>query len=132
MKNKRIFWLSMVVVISIVIVILRMSYINKNNKNNDKITDDYIAVFHGTGEAMTTNETYIYKIDNGQANAGFKYVNVTTSCWENFKITEQGSVQWTDEIFEVAEEHNAYSYVTLPNSDKRYTIEEYMEKLLMN
>lgn len=119
-------------IISIVIVILRMSYINKNNKNNDKITDDYIAVFHGTGEAMTTNETYIYKIDKGQANTGSKYVNVTTSCSENTKITKQGAVQWSDEIFKVAEEHNAYSYVTLPNSDKRYTIEEYMEMFLMN
>ena len=69
-----------------------MSYINKNNKNNDKITDDYIAVFHGTGEAMTTNETYIYKIDKGQANAGSKYVNVTTSCWENTKITKQDNI----------------------------------------
>ena len=73
-----------------------------------------------------------------QANSGFNYVNVTktTTHWGssewNTKITKSGSVQWTDNVFEVARENNAYSCVTLPNSNKIYTIEEYMQMFLMN
>lgn len=46
-------------------------------KNSD-IPDGYIAIFHG-GEGERTYETYIYKIDNGHANMGFKYINVTST-----------------------------------------------------
>ena len=63
-------------------------------------------------------------------------VTKTTTYWGstewNTKITKRGSVQWTDNVFEVAKENNAYSYVTLPDSDKIYTIEEYMQMFLMN
>ena len=128
----------------LIIIALMVSYIlvtiNKNSKDNtdnDKIPDGYIAVFHG-GSGEITYETYIYKINNKQANSGFNYVNVTktTTHWGssewNTKITKSGSVQWTDNIFEVARENNAYSCVTLPNSNKIYTIEEYMQTFLMN
>ena len=128
----------------LIIIALMVSYIlvtiNKNSKDNtdnDKIPDGYIAVFHG-GSGEITYETYIYKINNKQANSGFNYVNVTktTTHWGssewNTKITKSGSVQWTDNIFEVARENNAYSCVTLPNSNKIYTIEEYMQMFLMN
>ena len=104
---------------------------------NKKIPDGYIAVFHG-GSSEITYETYIYKIDNGQASFGFEYVNVTntTESWGsskwNAKITKRGSVSWTDDVFEVAKENNAYSFVTLPNSDEIYTIEEFMSMFLMN
>lgn len=128
----------------LIIIALMVSYIlvtiNKNSKDNtdnDKIPDGYIAVFHG-GSGEITYETYIYKINNKQANSGFNYVNVTktTTHWGssewNTKITKSGSVQWTDNVFEVARENNAYSCVTLPNSNKIYTIEEYMQMFLMN
>jgi hypothetical protein len=40
----------------------------------------------------------------------------TTTFWGssqwNTKITRRGSVQWTDNVFEVAKENNAYSFVT--------------------
>ena len=39
------------------------------------------------------------------------------------KITKRGSVQWTDDVFEIAKENGAYTYLTLPNSDKIYTDE---------
>lgn len=97
---------------------------------NNKVPDDYIAVFHGESGTITY-ETYIYKRNNGRANSGFNYVNVTSSK-ENKKITKHGSVQWTDDVFKVAYENNAYSYVTLPNNNKKYTIEEYMKMFLMN
>ena len=136
MKNKKLFWL-IVILIIIVLVIGSIIYINKNVINNDKIPDGYIAVFHG-GTGEITYETYIYKKDNGHANSGFDYINVTntTVSWgsseRNSKITKRGSVQWTDDVFEVAEENGAYSYVTLPNSNETYTIEQYISMFLMN
>lgn len=39
---------------------------------------------------------------------------------------------WTDDVFTVAEKNNAYSYVTLPNDKKTYTIEEFQSMFLMN
>lgn len=60
----------------------------------------------------------------------------TTTFWGssqwNTKITRRVSVQWTDNVFEVAKENNAYSFVTLLNSNKTYKIEEYMQMFLMN
>lgn len=134
MKNKKVF----LFVVILIIVIFIVSYIIVIiNKNNGKIPYDYIAVFHG-GSGEITYETYIYKIDNGHLNLGFEYINVTntTTSWGsdewNTKITKRGSVQWTDDVFGIAKENNAYSYVTLPNSDKTYTIEEFMKMFLMN
>lgn len=135
MKNRKVFW--SVVILIIVIFIVSYIIVTINQNNNDKIPDDYIAVFHG-GSGEITYETYIYKINNEYANSGFDYINVTktTTYWGstewNTKITKRGSVQWTDNVFEVAKENNAYSYVTLPDSDKIYTIEEYMQMFLMN
>lgn len=106
-------------------------------ESNDEIPNNYIAIFHG-GSGEIVYETYIYKINNGEANYGFNYINVTktttsygSSEW-NTKITKHGSVAWTDNVFGVAKENNAYSYVTLPNSDKIYSIEEYQQMFLMN
>ena len=100
------------------------------------VPDGYIAVFHGGG-AEVTRETYIYKEDNDQANYGFTYIN-TETIWginpENAttKILKRGSFDWTDGAFTVAEENNAYTYVTTPNSNQVYTIEEFMSRFLMN
>lgn len=106
-------------------------------EKSDEIPSDYIAVFHG-GSGEITYETYIYKVDNGHPNSEFKYINVTSTT-ESFgstnwthKITGRGEFMWTDGAFAVAYEHGAYSYVTLPNNSKRYTIEEYQSMFLMN
>ena len=136
MKNKKLFCIFAILII-VVLAVGSIIYINKNKTTNDRIPDGYIAIFHG-GAGEITYETYIYKKDNGHANSGFDYINVTntTVSWgsseRNSKITKRGSVQWTDDVFEVAEENGAYSYVTLPNSDKTYTIEQYMSMFLMN
>ncbi len=101
------------------------------------IPDDYIAIFHG-GAGEETYETYIYKIDNGKPNSGFKYINVTArttsygSSTLQREITKTGTVLWTDEIFKVAEDNNAYSYVTKKDDSKTYTIEEFANIFLMN
>ena len=85
----------------------------KKEPSNDKIPENYIAVFNG-GSGEMTYSTYIYKIDNKQANYGFKYINTTnttkswgSSEWE-IKITDKGKFDWTDGAFIVAKENNAY------------------------
>lgn len=105
--------------------------------NSAKIPNDYIAIFHG-GSGEIVYETYIYKIANGKENQGFKFINVTktttsygSSKW-NTKVTKQGDINWTDDVFEVAKQNNAYSFVTLPNSDKIYKIEEYQKMFFMD
>ena len=106
-------------------------------QNNSDIPNDYIAIFHG-GVGEQIYETYIYKIDNGHANMGFKYINVTstTESWGSSKwkhtINDKGEFDWTDGAFITAKKHGAYSYVTLPNDDKIYTIEEFQGMFIMN
>ena len=46
--------------------------------------------------------------------------------------TGEGTVDWTDGVFKVAYENNAYDYVQLPNDSKTYTIEEFQNMFLMN
>lgn len=104
---------------------------------NDIINDDYIAIFHGEDKGYIY-ETYIYKIDNGHANRGFEYINVTWTLesYENsrgkYKINKKGEFEWTDGAFGVAKEHGAYSYVNVPNDNKKYTIEEFQRMFIMN
>ena len=123
------------------IVSLKTQLEEYKNTDTDKslqtIPDGYIAVFHG-GVGEMTHETYIYKNDNGQANYGFTYINTTSTTkswgsseWET-TITKYGSFSWTDEAFIVAEENGADSYVTIPDSDKIYSIEEFQKMFLMN
>ena len=101
------------------------------------VPDGYLAVFHG-GVGEITHETYIYKDNNGQGNYGFTYINTTstTKSWGSSEwkttITKRGSFDWTDGAFVVAQENGAYSYVTIPNSDKTYSIEEFQNMFLMN
>ncbi len=102
-----------------------------------KIPQNYIAIFNG-GSGEVTYSTYIYKINNGNANYGFEYINTTntTTSWgspnRNIKINSKGTVSWTDDVFTIAKNNNAYSYVKLPNDNKNYTIDEFMSMFLMN
>lgn len=126
-----------IIIVLILVILLIVTFLYIKNKNNNYIPDDYIAVFNG-GSGEITYSTYIYKIDNGHDNSGFKYINTTntTTSWGsstwNIKITGQGEVTWTDEVFLVAKDNNAYSYVLLANDDKTYSIEEFMTIFLMN
>ena len=138
MKNKKIFWVIVILAISVLIVTSIIVVINKKDtKNNGRNSDECIAVFYGGGGEIH-HITYIYKIDNGQSGYSFNYVNITqtTKFWGssewNTKITEQGSIESKNDVFEVAKENGAYSFVKLPNSDKTYTIEEYMQMFLMD
>ena len=123
------------------IVSLKTQLEKYENTDKDKplqtIPDGYIAVFHG-GTGEMTHETYIYKDDNGHDNYGFTYINTTSTTrswgspeWET-EITKRGSFEWTDGAFIVAQENGAYSYVTVPDSDKTYSIEEFEKMFLRN
>lgn len=137
MKNKKNFIIILVGITLIAILFIIIYLYGKGLKKSDIIPDGYISVFNG-GSGEITYSTYIYKIDNGKANYGFKYINTTntTTSWGssewNIKITGRGILDWTDDVFYVANENNAYSYVLLPNDKKAYTIEEYQKMFLMN
>lgn len=142
MKNKKII-ITIIVILCLVVVgviaflVLRNENVNNSKTDSDKIPDGYIAVFHG-GSGEITYETYIYKIDNKQANYGFKYINVTSTTkswgsteWDH-KIIDKGEFSWTDLAFDVAKKNGAYSYVTLPNDNETYTIEEFQRMFILN
>jgi len=103
-------------------------------KEEEKIADNYIAYFEG-GNDKITYRTYIYKINNNQANYGFRYTNSTLKNIDG-KIVEdivaEGEVSWTDDVFIVAKKHGAYSYVKYNGRDKKYTIDEFATMFLMN
>lgn len=135
MKNK--FKIIGIFVVFAILLFVGSLFILKGINRSDEIPEGFIAVFHG-GTGEQTYETYIYKVDNGQANYGFKYINVTSTTEfygsSNLihKITDKGEFDWTDGAFSVARKNGAYSYVTLPNNSKMYTIEEFQSMFLMN
>lgn len=143
MKNKTIMIVVLVLAILLIIGLITIAIVKLNNNdnvidlNNLYSEDKLIAVFHG-GVGEETYETYIYKIDNGHDNSGFAYKNTrshTTSWgsgdWKS-EVLKKGTVQWTDDIFNIAEKNHAYSYVTIPNESRTYTIEDFMAMFLKN
>ena len=96
-----------------------------------------LATFHG-GVGEVTYETVIYKIDNNKSNLGFIYENktCTTKSWgsteKTCRTTKTGEVTWTDDVFPVAKANGAYSYVTRPNDNRTYTIEEFEKIFIMD
>lgn len=124
-------------IITFVFIACSGLYIIYKYQNTNCIPDDYIAVFHG-GSGVITYSTYIYKIKNGQANYGFKYINTTnTNSSANqqpeIMVTDRGKINWTDDVFDIAKKNNAYSYVQLPNENKKiYTIDEFWIKFSMD
>ena len=141
MKNKYILIIGIILVIGISIFTFMMFNKNKNfNPDTEgliKIEDNYIAVFHG-GSGEVTFNTYVYKIDNGHDNMGFRYIatKCITKSWGSSEYTEtiidNGEVNFTDDVFTIAKKYNSYDYVTIPGSDKSYSIEEYQSMFLMN
>lgn len=126
-----------ILIIIFLCVILVGVYLVIRYKNNNEIPEGYIAVFNG-GAGEIVYSTYVYKIDNGHANYGFKYINTvsTTVSWGstewNEEIVGRGKVDWTDDVFTVAKKNDAYDYVRIPNSTRTYTIEEFMTMFMMN
>lgn len=131
-KKKRLMFLGIIAIIVLGVCFLFL-YLNKLNDNN--IPTDYIAVFHG-GVGEQTYETYIYEVDNGDEKIKFKFINVTstTVSWGSADWTQEingkGTLESVDDILLVAKKHGAYSYVTLPNDDNLYSIEEF-ERIML-
>lgn len=129
--------LSIILGIVMVVLIVAGAAILLVKARASYIPNNYIAVFHG-GVGEETRETYIYKVKNGQANLGFKYINVTsrTKSWGSSEwdstVTEKGRFAWTDDAFAIAEKNGAYEYVTKPNDEKTYSISEFAERFLLN
>ena len=105
----------------------------EGNTQNSKL----VATFHG-GSSEKTYETEIYKDDNGHANMGFTYINYecSTKRWGSSEIvrtvTGRGAFTWTDGAFEIARKNNAYSYVTVPDSSRTYSIEDFQSIFIMD
>lgn len=134
MNNKRVTIICLVLAAIVLIIICANKFINRETPSSI-IPDGYICVFNG-GVGEVTYSTYIYKNKKYSDNYGFDYINTTntTKSWGssewNQKITSRGTAGWTDEVFEVARKNNAYSYVI--ENGKKYSIEEYMNRFLMD
>ena len=134
MNNKKVTIICLVIAAIILIIICASKFVSRESTSNI-IPSGYICVFNGSSGEVTYS-TYIYKNKKYSDNYGFDYINTTntTKSWGssewNQKITSRGTVGWTDEVFEVARKNNAYSYVI--ENGKKYSIEEYMNRFLMD
>ena len=122
MKNKKYFIIGGVVLILIILLFILFG------GSKGSLSDGAVAIFHDSNDI---NRTYIYKIDNGQANMGFEYTNAVGH-GKSYKVLSSGEFDFTDGAFKVAKEHGAYSYVTVPGNDRKYSIEEFQSMFLMN
>ena len=124
MKNKKYL---IIVGIFVVVIIFSLLTILKGGSYKS-LSEDAIAIFHDSNDI---NRTYIYKEDNGQANMGFRYINAIGH-GKSYKIFSTGVFDFTDGAFEIAKEHGAYNYVTVPGNERKYSIEEFQSMFIMN
>ena len=115
----------MIAVFALLVIISLPTALKSNGKH---FSEGAIAIFHDNKD---TYRTYIYKEDTGQANMGFRYINAVGH-GKSYKILSKGYFDFTDGAFKVAKEHGAYSYVTIPGNDKKYSIEEFQSMFIMN
>lgn len=124
MKDKKYL---IIVGIFVVVIIFSLLTILKGGSYKS-LSEDAIAIFHDSNDI---NRTYIYKEDNGQANMGFRYINAIGH-GKSYKIFSTGVFDFTDGAFEIAKEHGAYNYVTVPGNQRKYSIEEFQSMFIMN
>ena len=112
-----------------VFILLAIIFLPTALKNSGKhFSEGAIAIFHDSKDAY---RTYIYKVDNDQANMGFSYINAIGH-GKSYKIFSSGSFDFTDGAFKAAKEFGAYDYVTIPGDDKNFSIEEFQSMFIMN
>lgn len=126
MKKKK----TLILIISLVLIlILALSIITVVLNCNNKIAEDYIAIV-SSGSGEITYNLYIYK--NGDK---YKYVKATTmtkswgSSETTTKVTKRENTSKSN-LIKILEDDKKYSFVTLPDSDKIYTKDEYIDILL--
>lgn len=124
MKNKKYL---IIVGLFVVVIIFSLPTILKGGFSKS-LSEDAVAIFHDSNDI---NRTYIYKEDNGQANMGFRYINAIGH-GKSYKIFSTGVFDFTDGAFEIAKEHGAYNYVTVPGNERKYSIEEFQSMFIMN
>lgn len=137
-KHKLIFLFPIIIILILALLVTGITmYRFYNTNTDDDIPGNYIAVFYG-GSGEKTYSTYIYKVDNGHESYGFNYINTTntTTSWGSsdwdIQVTSKGNVHWMNDVFRIAKENNAYSYVKLPNRKTSYTIEEFADIFMKN
>lgn len=122
MKKKSIYLFFFIAILVLIIVFLVIS-------NNNRISDNYIAVFHG-GAGEITYETYIYKNKNDTSKINYINVTSTTDSYgsnkQKHKITKRATIAKND-IFKIAKDNKAYSYVTISSGGKIYSIDQYKD-----
>ena len=124
MKDKKYL---IIVGIFVVVIIFSLLTILKGGSYKS-LSEDAIAIFHDSNDI---NRTYIYKEDNEQANMGFRYINAIGH-GKSYKIFSTGVFDFTDGAFEIAKEHGAYNYVTVPGNERKYSIDEFQSMFIMN
>ena len=133
MKKKTLIVLGILILISQIFIII-YTY---NNDNKNEFSNDYMAVFKNeTGERVYS--TYLYVDTKGKKGKKkkkkYRYINTISTLsgydstnW-NEEIVKKDKLKKRKKIFEIAKEHNAYSYVIYEDG-KIYSIEEFKEML---
>ncbi|MBQ3435601.1 MAG: hypothetical protein IJH13_01120 [Bacilli bacterium] len=117
-----------IIIIIAFIVLLSTVVIVLFNANENSIPSGYIAVFKGESTDVV-HTTYLYQ---GKKNKKkYSYINTITkldhndsSMW-NEEVLEQKKLKKKKDVFKVAKENGAYSYVKYEKDGNLYTIEEF-------
>ena len=130
MKKK---YFIILITIVILISIIGMFFLISKNESSNEIPNDYIIIFKGEN-GQIVNTTYIYeKIEKKKKKIikTYKYINTTStyngydsSSWTE-EVTKKGTLKKKNEIFIIAQENNANSYVKYLPEDQIYTIEDF-------
>ena len=133
MKKRYLITLIILLLISQIFIVV-YSY---NKDNNGPVSTDCLAVFKGeSGEKVYS--TYLYVDTKGKKGKKkkkkYRYINTISTLsgydstnW-NEEIVKKDKLKKRKKIFEIAKEHNAYSYVIYEDG-KIYSIEEFKEML---
>lgn len=119
-----------IIILIIIILLLQgiMIFYSYHSKFDNIIPTNYQVVFKGeTGEAVYS--TYLYSKKKGKK-ISYSYINTNStlssydsSLW-NEEIINKGKLKNIDDIFSIAQENNAYSYVLFEDG-KILSIEEF-------
>ena len=129
MFMKRIYSIIIILLLIVFTITICSIVYHKDNNIDNTIPTDYIMIFKGES-AEVVNTTYIYEIKK-KKKISYKYINTISiattydSSSIEEKIKKKGTITKKKKIFEIAEKHDAYSYVKYIKEDKIYSIEEF-------
>ena len=127
--NNTVAVLVFVIIIALIVILSTVVIILFNTNKND-IPNGYIAVFKGESTDVV-HTTYLYKEKKKKK---YSYINTITrldrndsSMW-NEEILQQKKLKKKKDIFKVAKENEADSYVKYEKDGNIYTIEEFKKE----